>query len=122
MHYFTTPQTKYPHSSLLATSSNVAPAGGGNLGAKGGKNKRTASSLRLQDTSSVLGDGGGAAAAAGATEGESGEGGGEVPKEAQVYVDAKTYVYLEIELQRPLVPRRPASVLAQRYKIVFPCV
>ena len=114
MHYFTTPQTKYPHSSLLATFSNLAPAGGGNLGAKGGKNKRTASSLRLQDTSSVLGDGG--ATTAGATEGESGEGGAEVPKEAQVYVDAKTYVYLEIELQRPLIPKRPASVLAQRYK------
>ena len=110
-----TPQTKYPHSSLLVTSTNLAPAGG-NLGAKGGKNKRTASSLRLQDTSSVLGDGGtaGGVAAAGTGEGEGGEGGTEVPKEGQVYVDAKTYVYLEIELQRPLIPRRPASVLAQR--------
>lgn len=108
------PQTKYPHSSLLATSTNLAPAGG-NLGVKGGKNKRTASSLRLQDTSSVLGDGGTTGGVAtGTGEGEGGEGGAEVPKEAQVYVDAKTYVYLEIELQRPLIPRRPASVLAQR--------
>ena len=107
-----TSQTKFPHSSLLATSTNLATAGGGNLGAKGGKNKRTASSLRLQDTSSVLGEGG-----TGATEGESGEGGAEVPKEAHIYVNAKTYVYLEIELQRPLIPRRPASVLAQRYVI-----
>ena len=41
-----------------------------------------------------------------------------MPKEAQVYVDAKTYVYLEIELQRPLIPRRPASVLAQRLVIL----
>jgi hypothetical protein len=60
----------------------------------------------------VLGEGG---AAAGSAEGEGGEGGAELPKEAQVYVDAKTYVYLEIELQRPLIPRRPASVLAQRF-------
>ena len=103
-------QTKYPHSSLLATSTNIVPTGG-NLGAKGGKNKRTASSLRLQDTSSVLGEGGGAGE-------DSGEG-GEVPKEAQVYVDAKTYVYLEIELHRPLIPRRPASVLAERYTSIY---
>lgn len=39
----------------------------------------------------------------------------EVPREAQIYVDAKTYVYLEIELHRPLIPRRPVSVLAERY-------
>ena len=41
----------------------------------------------------------------------------ELPREAQVYVDAKTYVYLEIELYRPLIPKRPASVLAQRYSV-----
>ena len=52
-------QTKYPHASLLATSSNLAMAGGAGAlgGGKGGKSKRTASSLRLQDNSSVLGDG-----------------------------------------------------------------
>ena len=50
----------------------------------------------------------------GGGDGEGGEG-AELPREAQVYVDAKTYVYLEIELYRPLIAKRPASVLAQRY-------
>ena len=40
--------------------------------------------------------------------------GAESKSEAQAYVDAKTYVYLEIELHRPLIPKRPASVLAER--------
>ena len=102
-------QTKYPHSSLLATPSNVAPAGGQlGGGGKAGKNKRTASALRLQDASSVMGDG------VGGADGETGGEGAEVPKEAQVYVDAKTYVYLEIELHRALIPKRPADILAER--------
>ena len=50
----------------------------------------------------------------GGGDGEGGEG-VEVPRESQIYVDAKTYVYLEIELHRPLIPKRPASVLAERY-------
>ena len=44
------------------------------------------------------------------------EGGGEVGEtksEAHAYVEARSYVYLELELHRPLVPKRPASVLAE---------
>ena len=57
----------------------------------------------------------------GGGDGEGGEG-VEVPRESQIYVDAKTYVYLEIELHRPLIPKRPASVLAERYIHVLSCL
>ena len=107
-------QTKYPHTSLLATPTNVAPPGGTlGGGGKAGKSKRTASALRLQDGSSVMGDSGGGGGGGGVG-GEAGGEGGEIPREAQVYVDAKTYVYLEIELHRALIPKRPVSVLAER--------
>ena len=35
-------------------------------------------------------------------------------REGAVYEDSKAYVYLELELDRPLVDKRPASVLANR--------
>lgn len=31
------------------------------------------------------------------------------------YEEAKTYVFLELHLHRPLIMKRPVSVLAQRY-------
>lgn len=34
--------------------------------------------------------------------------------DGQVYVDAKTYILLELELAEPLVPKRPASVIAEK--------
>ena len=42
------------------------------------------------------------------------EGGGEGKSEAHAFVEAMSYVYLEIELERALIPKRPASVLAER--------
>lgn len=35
--------------------------------------------------------------------------------EGQVYADAKTYILLEIKLMRPLVAKRPAAIIAERY-------
>ena len=71
-----------------------------------------------------MGDGAAVGAAGDGTTGDGGDGetgeGAKVPREAQVYVDAKTYVYLEIELHKPLIPRRPASVLADRY--MYMCI
>ncbi len=40
--------------------------------------------------------------------------GGEVKSEAHAYVDCKSYVVLEIALEKPLIPKRPTSVLAER--------
>lgn len=56
--------------------------------------KTTNSSARISDT------------------GEEGE--GLVKREAAVYLDAKTYVYLEIELHNPLIWKRPLSALAEK--------
>ena len=34
--------------------------------------------------------------------------------EGQVYLDNKTYILLEIQLAKPLIPKRPVSVIAKR--------
>ena len=34
--------------------------------------------------------------------------------EGQIYVDARSYLLLEIELSKPLVPKKPAPVIANR--------
>ena len=34
--------------------------------------------------------------------------------EGQVYLDNKTYILLEIQLAKPLIPKRPVSVIAER--------
>ncbi len=39
---------------------------------------------------------------------------GEAKGEAHIYVDCKSYVVLEIALEKPLIPKRPTSVLADR--------
>lgn len=38
----------------------------------------------------------------------------EAKSEADVYVDNKSYVVLEIILEKPLIPKRPTSALAER--------
>ena len=43
----------------------------------------------------------------GATEGEG-------KSESHVYVEARSYLFLEVEMHHPLIPKRPASVLAER--------
>ena len=35
--------------------------------------------------------------------------------EGQQYVDAKSYIMIEISLTRPLIPKRPPEELARRY-------
>ena len=35
--------------------------------------------------------------------------------EGQIYADARSYLLLEIELSKPLVPKKPASVIANRF-------
>ena len=37
-----------------------------------------------------------------------------VKREGDAYEEAKTYVYLELQINTPLIPKRPASVLATR--------
>ena len=34
--------------------------------------------------------------------------------DGHVYKDARTYMLLELELSNPLVPKRPASVIAEK--------
>ena len=36
-------------------------------------------------------------------------------REGVVYEEARSYVWVEVELLRPLVPQRPLSALAQRW-------
>ena len=36
-------------------------------------------------------------------------------KDGVVYEEARSYLWAELQLQRPLVPKRPSSVLAERY-------
>lgn len=38
-----------------------------------------------------------------------------IKREGCVYNEARTYVYLELQLDRPFIPKRSASVLATRY-------
>ena len=38
----------------------------------------------------------------------------ETKSEAHAYLDSKSYLYVEIEFQNPLIPKRPTSILAQR--------
>lgn len=40
--------------------------------------------------------------------------------EGQVYLDNKTYILLEIELAKPLIPKRPVSVIAKRISEYIP--
>ena len=35
--------------------------------------------------------------------------------EGQQYVDARSYIMIEVSLSRPLIPKRPAEELARRY-------
>ena len=39
----------------------------------------------------------------------------EEKKEGVAYEQARTYLWVEVELQKPLVPRRPLSSLAQQW-------
>lgn len=41
---------------------------------------------------------------------------GEVPvkREAAAYEEARSYVFVEVELHKPLIAKRPASALAKR--------
>ena len=58
-----------------------------------------------------------------ATEEEGGGAGeGEGKSESHVYVDARSYLFLEVEMHRPLIPKRPASVLAERCVPVAPVI
>ena len=51
---------------------------------------------------------------------EEGSGEGEGPKkEVCVYEEAKSFVFLEIKLHRPLISKRPPSALAQRYACMY---
>lgn len=43
------------------------------------------------------------------------EGAEPAKRDADAYQEAKTYVFLEMELHRALIAKRPASVLAERY-------
>ena len=92
-----THQIKRSYSILLTQSANAASS------KKTAGGKRAPSSTKLQEPSGMLGEGADS----------SGEG-GEARSEAHVYVDANTYVVLEIELEKPLIPKRPVSVLAER--------
>ena len=46
--------------------------------------------------------------------------------EGQEYKEANSYIFIEISLEKPLVPRRPLEVLAQRYIVsilsMFTCI
>ena len=42
------------------------------------------------------------------------DGEGPTKRDAAAYEDARTYVFLEMELQKPLIAKRPATVLADR--------
>ena len=54
--------------------------------------------------------GGGGGAGAGPVE----EGAEPVKLDSDAYQEAKTYVFLEVELHKALITKRPASVLAER--------
>ena len=97
-------QTQREYSSQMMTivQQHIISSGGLGAGRKTGGGKRTGSTMKFHD-STVMSEG---------MEGGGGE--GEKKTEAHVYVEARTYVYLEIELKNPLIPKRPASVLAQR--------
>ncbi len=42
-----------------------------------------------------------------------------VKKEGDAYEDAKAYVFLELQLDAPLIPKRPMSVLATRQVVIY---
>ncbi|XP_064394779.1 cilia- and flagella-associated protein 70-like isoform X2 [Halichondria panicea] len=97
-------KTKKPHSALL-----TPVVSGGTSSKKLAGNKRApSSSNKVIDTSGMLN-----------TDGTDGEG-GEVKSEAHAYVDCKSYVVLEIALEKPLIPKRPTSVLAERISEYIP--
>ena len=96
-------QLQREHTSILISAAETAAASQSVAAAKktpGGK--RTASAARLADASIVT------------SNQEGGGEGGEVKSEGCAYVEAGSYVFLEIELHKPLIPKRPPSVLAQR--------
>ena len=76
------------------------------LGGVAGKKGPTSSS-RLNDTSLAIG-----------SDNEGAE--GEIKSEALIFLESKTYVYLEIELHKPLIPKRPGSVLAEKISEYIP--
>ena len=39
--------------------------------------------------------------------------------EGHIYVEARSYLLLEMKLAKPLVPKRPASVIANRWVKLF---
>ena len=96
-------QTQRKHTSILAAGGATSQHGATpTKKTPGGAGKRTASTARLGEPSGVLPDQ---------------EGGGEVGEgksEGHAYVEAGSYVFLEMELNRPLIPKRPPSVLAGR--------
>ena len=94
-------QLQREHASILVSAAETAAASVA-AAKKTPGGKRTASAARLADASIVTPDrdGGGE--------------GGEVKSEGCAYVEAGSYVFLEIELHKPLIPKRPPSVLAQR--------
>ena len=63
-------------------------------------------SVRTTNSMAKISDGGGV----GSTE----EGAEPVRRDADAYQEARTYVFLEVELHKALIAKRPASVLAER--------
>ena len=94
-------QLQREHTSILVSAAETAAASVA-AAKKTPGGKRTASAARLADASIVT------------PNQEGGGEGGEVKSEGCAYVEAGSYVFLEIELHKPLIPKRPPSVLAQR--------
>ncbi len=70
--------------------------------------------MSVKTTNSVakISDGGGVAGGGGV--GSTDEGVEPVKRDADAYQEARTYVFLEVELHKPLITKRPASVLTER--------
>ena len=95
-------QPQREHTSILVSAADAAAAQSLAAAKKTPGGKRTASVARLADASVATLDR------------EGGGEGGEVKSEGCAYVEAGTYVSLEMELDRPLIPKRRPSILAQR--------
>lgn len=95
-------QLQCEHTSILVSTADAAAAQSLAAAKKTPGGKRTASVARLADASVATLDR------------EGGGEGGEVKSEGCAYVEAGTYVFLEMELDRPLIPKRRPSILAQR--------
>lgn len=108
-------QTQREHTSQLTAivqeyvaSTSGGGVGGGKKGGGGiGGGKRTSSVMKSLESGIISGGDG-------LEEGVGGR------SEAHVYVDAHSYIYLEIELHKPLIAKRPISALTERYCSSFP--